>query len=178
MPNCDDFYEDPDSVWGSWELDFDGDGLMELVYLIAGGTMGNEYWDIIHLDTGGLISSVDFYALIDIDNDGTDETVGEWIYLPSSAHQWFMQSLRAQYDGAPHTFDFSRLLCGDDYHQRIFPISYEGKNYFLTMQPFGDSQYIFRLQEISCGTPYVLAAWVATTEDQVIVTTEEYENWW
>ena len=54
-----------------------------------------------------------------------------------------------------------------------------GKNYFLTLQPFGDSQYIFKLQEIANGTTYMLAVWIVTSEDQVHVTIEEYDgNWW
>ncbi|MCL1975520.1 MAG: hypothetical protein FWG61_05095 [Firmicutes bacterium] len=300
IANYDDFFNDygdyPDRIWGAWELDFDGDGLMELVYFYAGGTMGNEFWKIIHLDADGLITSVDhgmdmrslimrqiegryfftnwaydyndkqswglnlfamkkdgtlwraeayykisgmrtvfsdlydesvrplyddlsgklfdYYnqykdygpesvfdrpfegdnavndlfrsdgyghyglGLMDIDNDSEDEIIGEWMYWPSSAHQIFSYDLRALRSGAGHTFNLGTLLTGPDELLHAFLIPYEGKNYFLTMQSFGDSQYIFKLQEISNGTPYVLAAWLVTAEDQVHVNAGEYVDEW
>jgi hypothetical protein len=117
-------------------------------------------------------------GLMDIDNNGEDDIIGEWMYWPSSAHQSFYYDLRALKSSAEHTFDLGTLLVGQDDLQHAFSILYEGKNYFLTIQPFGDSQYIFKLQEISNGTPYVLAAWLVTAEDQVHVTAGEYVDEW
>lgn len=64
LPNAKDFFpdyqlEDDDTrLWGAYDIDFDNDGLNELVYFYPGGTVGNEFWDIIHLDESGDITSV------------------------------------------------------------------------------------------------------------------------
>jgi hypothetical protein len=115
---------------------------------------------------------------MDIDNDSEDEIIGEWMYWPSSAHQIFYYDLRALRSGAEQTFNLGTLLTGQDELLHAFLVSYEGKNYFLTMQPFGDSQYIFKLQEMLNSTPYMLAAWLVTAEDQVHVTAGEYVDEW
>ena len=131
----------------------------------------------------GLFDSTgyDRYALrlMDIDNDGMDEIIGERMYWPSSAHQNFGYNLRALKKGAEYTFCLKTLLVGQDELLHVFPVSYNGKNYFLTLQPFGDSQYIFKLQEIANGTTYMLAVWIVSSEDQVHATIEDYVgNWW
>lgn len=301
ISNYSDFFQGYDGYndcWGAWELDFDGDGLMELIYFYAGGTMGNEFWNIVHLNQNGLITNVDngmdmrsltmqttngqyyftnhpydyndhqsegtnlfamekdgllwqgrayrevtgmrtvltdlydahmkplydtlssqlfaYYqqykeynmggafdrhympdaqteelfrsegygdgpyscGLMDLDNDGMDEIVGEWMFYPSSAHLVYGYDLRALEHGAKHTVRLNTLLVGQDELLCAFPVSYDHKNYFLTMQFFGDSQYLFKLQEIADGKPYMLAAWLATAEDQVHVTAGEFEPWW
>ena len=284
----------PDQLWGAYELDFDGDDLMELVYFYAGGTMGNEFWDIYHLNQDGNITAhslgmdmrslmmreiggrcfftnwyydyndkqsiglnlfaiekdgtlwqgfvhretigmrtifcdlydesvsalaqtlsnrlYDFYSqyksynstaiqnsiesdedikalfhsdalssayrygFMDIDNDGAEEIIGEYKYYPSSAHQVYFYDLRAKIGTYGHTIDLARLLGCNDGLLQAFPIQYEGINYFLSMQPFGDSQYIFKLQEIRNDIPYVIAAWLVATEDQTTVTAMEYRS--
>lgn len=64
LPNAEDFFpdyqvEDDDTrLLGAYDIDFDNDGLNELIYFYPGGTVGNEFWDIIHLDESGAITSV------------------------------------------------------------------------------------------------------------------------
>lgn len=288
VPNYVDFFNDygdyHETIWGAWELDFDGDGLTELIYFYGGGTFGNEEWQVIHLDKEGMISSVDsggamrslrmyvlngryyfanwsydyndkqsqgvnlfsmskdgvlrmgivnresigmrtvltdlydksieplyeklasqlflyyqkyktydgsnyekfytpdeqtaklfeeqengyfIYRLIDVDNDGIEEIVGEKMYFPSSAHQFYTYNIWALKKGKNNLDHLTTWFVGQEELLQAFPLSYENKNYFLTLQPFGDSQYLFKLQEIADDTSYLLAVWVATLEDQV-----------
>lgn len=294
IPNYDDFFYDYlTTIWGAWELDFNGDGQDELVYFYAGGTMGNEYFEIIHLDKDGLISSVDSgetmrsldmyefngqyyfanwsydyndkqsqgvnlfatgedgilrvgrvyreikgmrtvisdlydedieplydtlsgqlydyyqlyknldgekspyaytpdeqttdlfedvgyggfnYLFLDVDNDGVEEIVGEQRYYPSSAHLQYIYNLWVLKNNEKNLNNLNTLLVGSENRLlQAYPIFYENKYYFLTLQPFGDSQYIFRLQEIADDKAYLLAAWITTIEDQVHVTIGKYE---
>jgi hypothetical protein len=48
-------YED-EEIQKVYKLDLDKDGLMEILIFFPGGTMGNEFWEILHLDKSGLIT--------------------------------------------------------------------------------------------------------------------------
>lgn len=60
IPNLHDFYEylkEDQDTCGIYKFDLDNDGLMEILIFIPGGTIGNEFWEILHLDKAGRITN-------------------------------------------------------------------------------------------------------------------------
>jgi len=50
------YYYENSNIYEVFRLDLDKDGLLEVLFFSPGGTMGNEFWDILHLDGSGLIT--------------------------------------------------------------------------------------------------------------------------
>ncbi len=298
VPNIFDYATDKSDVedwfsnnWGAYELDFDGDGLDEFVLFTGGGTMGNEFWDIVQLDgqgnmtervsgmhmrsfamreidghyfftnweydycdkesiglnlfamdrggvmwegrarlenTGAEIVFSDCYdegltelydtlsprladyvkiykqyeytgfapaadldeavkerlvkdawgglgefGLADVDNDGLEDTLYEYLYLPGSAHLGYGYWLSARLSCGGNIVKLHKLG-GEEDAQRVFVVGHGGKNYLLTMEIFGDSQYIFKLSELTGGVPRTLASWILSMTGRVVVDAGKY----
>lgn len=59
IPNIHNFYkfiQENEPTTGVYKFDMDQDGLMEILILFPGGTMGNLFWEILHLDKSGYIT--------------------------------------------------------------------------------------------------------------------------
>lgn len=59
IPNLHDYYKylrEDESTLGVYKLDLDKDGLMEILIFFPGGSMGNIFWEALHLDKDGHIT--------------------------------------------------------------------------------------------------------------------------
>ncbi len=60
LPGFQDLYEyvyEDDQVTGVYHYDLDQDGLPEILILFPGGSMGNHFWEVLHLDASGEITA-------------------------------------------------------------------------------------------------------------------------
>lgn len=120
-------------------------------------------------------AKVDTFYQLDMNNDGTDEVLAESIFYPGSAHLEYLYQLIVYDYKTNRAIDLSKKFATEDsydYSQRIFPIQFKEKNYFLSMHGIGSS-YIFKLQEIIGDTPSILACWFVTTTERVNVSEGE-----
>jgi len=120
----------------------------------------------------------------DLNNDGTDEIIGEIRYWDYGIDQ-MMYEIFALASGSDEfaelnpalvpplsDFDYATVL-------QAFPVAYNGKNYVLSLHPFGDAQYIFRLNELATDargnyTATVHAAWLTTIDYLTCTTVSEW----